>query len=127
LILSSNWFNETLRANTSGSVRQNLTFDLLSSLEIPIPSLDIQEQIVKTYNDIKNEIEFLENKNKNIDKEVDKYLMNELGIEIEQKAKKKFFFVGYEDLERWDINFNLSNKGTISNKYNIFSVKDVSS
>lgn len=127
LILSSDWFNETLRANTSGSVRQNLTFDLLSSLEIPLPPLDIQAKIVKTYNDIKNEIEDLENENKNLEKEVDKYLMKELWIEIEQKDKKKFFCVGYEDLDRWDINFNLSNKIIESAKFNIFSVKNISS
>jgi len=84
--------------------------DEFLDLEIPLPSLGIQEKIVKTYNDIKTEISELENENQNLLKEVDNYLMKELGIEIEQKAKKKFFCVGYEDLERWDINFNLSNK-----------------
>jgi restriction endonuclease S subunit len=43
-----------------------------------LPPLDIQAKIVKTYNDIKNEIEDLENENKNLEKEVDKYLMKEL-------------------------------------------------
>ncbi len=127
LILSSSWYNDTLRANTSWSVRQNLTFDLLSSLEIPLPPLDIQKQIVKTYYDIKEEISNLEQENQNLDKEVDRYLMKELWIEIEQDKKKKFFCIGYEDLERWDINFNLSKKDISSSIYNIFSVKDVSS
>jgi restriction endonuclease S subunit len=54
-------------------------------------------------------------------------LMKELWIEIEQKDKKKFFCVGYEDLDRWDINFNLSNKIIESAKFNIFSVKNISS
>jgi type I restriction enzyme S subunit len=107
LILSSNWFNETLRANTSGSVRQNLTFSLLADLEIPLPPLEIQEKIVKTYNDIKNEIVSLEAENKNLEKEVDNYLMKELWIEIEQKEKKKFFCVGYEDLDYWSIWLNI--------------------
>ena len=38
LILKSNWYNVFLRAATSGSVRQNLTYELLSSLKIPIPA-----------------------------------------------------------------------------------------
>ncbi|NVP17127.1 restriction endonuclease subunit S [Candidatus Gracilibacteria bacterium] len=125
LILSSNWFNETLRANTSGSVRQNLTFDLLSSLEIPVPEdVKIQEKIVKTYNDIKTEISELENENQNLLKEVDNYLMKELGIEIEQKAKKKFFCVGYEDLERWDV-LNFINKRNSFNKYEYKKLSDI--
>lgn len=125
LILSSNWFNETLRANTSGSVRQNLTFDLLSSLEIPVPEVSIQEKIVKTYNDIKTEISELENENQNLLKEVDNYLMKELGIEIEQKAKKKFFCVGYEDLERWGIDFNWLKENNINEKYKSFRLWDI--
>lgn len=123
LILSSNWFNNTLRANTSWSVRQNLTFDLLSSLEIPLPPLEIQEKIVKTYNDIKNEIERLEDENKNLNKEVDNYLMKELGIEIEEKEKKKFFCVGYEDLERWDVLSFLWN--LYKSKFEELKMKDI--
>ena len=49
LVLSSDWFNQYLRAATSGSVRQNLTFDLLSELKVPIPSLKIQEKIVSDW------------------------------------------------------------------------------
>lgn len=126
LILSSNWFNETLRANTSGSVRQNLTFDLLSSLEIPVPEdVKIQEKIVKTYNDIKTEISELENENQNLLKEVDNYLMKELGIEIEQKAKKKFFCVGYEDLERWSVDSNIFNFKDLEWTYKLEKVWNV--
>jgi type I restriction enzyme M protein len=46
LVLSSDWFNPLLRAATSGSVRQNLTFDLLADLEIPIPNIEKQKEIV---------------------------------------------------------------------------------
>ena len=49
LILSSDWFNSILRASTSGSVRQNLTYDLLASLKIPIPPITVQKQIVSDY------------------------------------------------------------------------------
>jgi restriction endonuclease S subunit len=52
--------------------------DEFLNLEIPLPSLDIQKKIVQTWDNIKNEIERLENENKNLDEEVDKYLMKEL-------------------------------------------------
>lgn len=53
LVLSSSWYNPILRAATSGSVRQNLTFDLLAELEIPLPEKKIQEEIVKQWLDLK--------------------------------------------------------------------------
>jgi hypothetical protein len=46
LILKSDWFNPMLRAATAGSVRQNLTFDLLTTLEIPLPLVAEQKAIV---------------------------------------------------------------------------------
>lgn len=125
LILSSNWYNTTLRANTSWSVRQNLTFDLLSNLKIPLPGLEIQERIVKTYNKIKDEIKKLEKENHEINKQVDEYLMKELGIEVEQKQKKKFFCVGYEDLERWGIDFNWLKNNNTYKKYKLYKLWDV--
>lgn len=46
-ILKSSWFNSHLRANTKGSVRQNLSFESLCELKIPLPPLDIQKEIVR--------------------------------------------------------------------------------
>lgn len=60
LVLSSDWFNPLLRAATTGSVRQNLTYDLLEELEIPFPDTKTQQKIVDKYKALqlkKNEIE----------------------------------------------------------------------
>ncbi len=55
LVLSSDWFNPFLRAATSGSVRQNLTFDLLGELEIPLPDLQKQKEIVNEWIKLKEQ------------------------------------------------------------------------
>ncbi len=55
LVLSSDWYNPILRAATSGSVRQNLTFDLLSELEIPLPSVEKQQKIVQNWLNLKEQ------------------------------------------------------------------------
>jgi len=55
LVLSSDWFNPFLRAATSGSVRQNLTYDLLCELEIPLPDLDKQREIVIEWINLKEQ------------------------------------------------------------------------
>ena len=57
LILKSNWFNPMLRAATAGSVRQNLTFDLLGTLEIPLPPLTEQKSIVAHWHKSQRPIE----------------------------------------------------------------------
>jgi type I restriction enzyme M protein len=49
IVLSSDWYNPFLRSATSGSVRQNLTFDLLKELEIPLPDITTQEKIVQNW------------------------------------------------------------------------------
>lgn len=55
LVLSSKWYNPLLRAATSGSVRQNLTFDLLCELEIPLPNIETQQQIVAEWQQLKEQ------------------------------------------------------------------------
>jgi len=42
-------YNQIIRDNTTGSVRQNLTFDILEKIKIPIPKPEEQEQILKEY------------------------------------------------------------------------------
>jgi restriction endonuclease S subunit len=59
-----------------------------------------------------------------LDEEVDKYLMKELWIEVEEKIKKKFFCVGYKELGRWNVdNFFWS---WYKSKYQELKMKDIS-
>jgi len=117
ILLSQDFFLNILKSKSVWTTwRKPIMIDEFLDIKIPLPPLDIQVKIVETYNDIKNEIESLEIENKNLEKEVDNYLMNELWIEIDQKEKKKFFCVEYEDLERrdtqyfnWIKNLNLIN------------------
>jgi len=107
LVLSSSWFNPYLRAATSGSVRQNLTFDLLSELNVPIPPLPIQKKIVEQWHKAKKHAEELNKKADEQEKEIDDYILRELGIEKKQYEKKKGAFIAkFKNLGRWGIEFN---------------------
>lgn len=66
LVLASDWFNPLLRAATTGSVRQNLTYQLLEELEIPFPDIKTQEKIVKQY-------KALQQKKADIDKQLNSF------------------------------------------------------
>lgn len=107
LVLSSDWFNPYLRAATSGSVRQNLTFGLLSQLKVPIPPLKIQEKIVSDWRKAQKEAQELNKKAEEKEKAIDDYILLELGMK--KRAYKKSngaFVVWFRNFERWGIGFN---------------------
>ena len=43
-------FNKIINDNTTGSVRQNLKYDTLKSIRIPLPPKEEQDRIIDTYN-----------------------------------------------------------------------------
>lgn len=49
LLMKTDSFNRIICDNTIGSVRQNLTYEILSQLQIPLPSVQEQQDIVNTY------------------------------------------------------------------------------
>ncbi len=107
LVLSSDWFNPYLRAATSGSVRQNLTFDLLSQLKVPVPPLKIQEKIVSDWRKAQKEAQELNKKTKEIEKSIGDFVLTELGMKKkEYKKAGNAFVVWFKDFERWGIGFN---------------------
>lgn len=105
-ILSSEWYNKILRASTSGSVRQNLTYELLSKLKIPIPDYNKQKKIIDYHYQNKNKSEQLLIQAEEREKSIEDFLYTELGIERKEYNKKKGpFVVMFDELERWDLPF----------------------
>lgn len=111
-ILKSSWFNAHLRANTKGSVRQNLSFESLCELKIPLPPLEIQDKIVSDIQNLQNQIKALQDEEKRLKDEIEAYIYIALGLQkLEQSPKQRVFTVRFKDLERWDIRHN-QNKST---------------
>lgn len=54
MVLKTSIFNKIICENTTGSVRQNLSYSILSNLQIPLPSFKEQKVLVKEYNAIVN-------------------------------------------------------------------------
>ena len=104
LVLSSSWFSPYLCAATSGSVRQNLTFDLLSQLKVPVPPLAIQKKIVDGWHEAQKQSQILNIKAAEREIVIDNYVLSELGIEKKEYQKKKgAFVIRFKDLEEWGI------------------------
>ena len=75
-------FNKVIRDNTTGSVRQNLTIDILKTLEIPLPKPAEQEEILVEYYTKIEEANKLNYKAKEIQESILPIIRSYLGIEI---------------------------------------------
>ncbi len=78
---------------------------LLEEIKIPLPLIEEQNRIVKTYNTKITLAEKQEQKAKDLEQEIEDYLFDALGIEKLKKkeVKKGLQFVSFQNLERWDI------------------------
>lgn len=110
-------FNKIINESTTGSVRQNLTFDVLKTLEIPLPKTSQQKKALNIYyakasKADKAEKIILEKKEK-----IKNILTTELGLELpgNRTKKKGVSFINYVNLNRWDF----QNAITLKSKYPI--------
>lgn len=106
LLFKTERLNKIINESTTGSVRQNLTVDTLKKLQIPLPSFAEQEAIIKAYQTKIQQAQDLEQQAQDLEQEVEKYFLNELGIEKKEEAdsiKKGLQIFQFKDLDRWDI------------------------
>ena len=116
LLLKTDLFNRIIRENTTGSVRQNLNFSILSNLQIPLPSLEEQNTIVTAYKKAISLAEQYEKQAERINDTIETYLLEELGLntilsshEHMNNDYKYLYFVNMKDMsDRWDI-YNVRN------------------
>ena len=97
-------FNKSINENTTGSVRQNLTIDILKKLDIPLPSLNEQEKLVLDYYQKLNQTQTLEQEANDLEGEIERYFLHQLGLNtfITKDKSKGLSFINFEDIERWD-------------------------
>ncbi|CAC9562924.1 Type I restriction-modification system, specificity subunit S [uncultured Gammaproteobacteria bacterium] len=129
LIFKTKLFNEVIRENTRGSVRQILAFDILETLKIPLPPLETQKIIVKRYQDKLNLAKQQNQQAQQKEAEIETYLYQELGIELPKNEKNNNLlqFVGFKDLQEWSVkNLLNSNIGFLnSNKFDMRKLSNI--
>lgn len=122
LVFKTNFYNRIIRENTTGSVRQNLSFDNLIKMQIPLPDINTQKALVQAYQDKMAKADDFEKQANQIDSDIEQYLFEQLGIQIQQTQKAqtgKLRFVNFRDLSRWDVNFSLNKQISSSKNYPI--------
>ena len=130
LLFRTERFIKIINESTTGSVRQNLTSEILKTLEIPLPSISEQETIVKNYYNKITQATTYEQQAETLEKNIESYLFESLGIEqkTEGKTKKKGLqFVEFYKMDFWgvDYNFSSSDKFFESVKFENTKLKNV--
>ena len=127
LLFRTERFIKIINESTTGSVRQNLTSEILKTLEIPLPSISEQETIVKNYCDKITQATTYQQQAETLEKNIESYLFESLGIEqkTEQKTKKKGLqFVEFYKMDFWGVDKIKLDKGLRSSRYEVTSIGD---
>ena len=127
LLFRTERFIKIINESTTGSVRQNLTSEILKTLEIPLPPLSEQETIVKNYYDKITQATTYEQQAETLEKNIETYLFESLGIEqkTEQKIKKKGLqFVEFYKMDFWGVDKIKLDKELRSSRYEVTSIGD---
>ena len=112
LIFKSKKIQKYLDSFVSGTTnRKYIKIDeLLSKIQIPLPSLEIQEEFVKKYNDKIKLAEEQETKVLQLENDIEKYLFRELDIDEQTKEneiqnKNLLSFTDLKNLSRWGVEY----------------------
>lgn len=130
LLFKTGVFNKVINESTTGSVRQNLTIDILKKLKIPLPSISEQETLLKNYNRTIKEATTLLAKANEIEKEIEEYLFAELGYKVKSSKLAKesgiwLRLIDYSEIDKWGADQNNSNKLTLTKSFDVKKIKDI--
>ena len=120
LLAKTNLFVDFAKSCSSGTTnRQRMDMDKFLTLEIPLPPLSEQETIVKNYYDKITQATTYEQQVETLEKNIENYLFESLGIEELDKRKKiGLNIIESKRMERWDIPF-LMGESSLKSKYSI--------
>ena len=82
MLMHTQKFNKLIRENTTGSVRQTLSFENLCKIGVPVPPISEQKRIVQNYQETITQAESLEKKANDIFCESHSYFDKILEIEV---------------------------------------------
>ncbi|NJO90649.1 MAG: restriction endonuclease subunit S [Chloroflexia bacterium] len=106
LITTTKEFIHFAQSCSSGTTnRQRIDIEMFLAQRIPLPDIEEQNQIVKAYNSKIKLAEEQEQKASELEKGIEEYLFEELGVnKTEDKREKKLFStIGYSEVERWAV------------------------
>jgi type I restriction enzyme S subunit len=122
LLFKTDRFNKVINESTTGSVRQNLTFDTLKKLQIPLPTIEEQTEIINAYQNKIQQAKKLEQNAIELRLKIEKHLFEALDINktIKRKLTKTLSLIEFNNIDKWGVEYNLGSNSDLilnSNKY----------
>lgn len=112
IVLKSSMLNTLIKENTTGSVRQTLSYDNLAKIKIPVPSsLEEQEKIVSKYKETIADAQKAKKTAVNLEKSIDNCLIELLGISHIESSRKQCTILeqtNFKNLLGWGAQINLN-------------------
>lgn len=127
LILKSSIFNTIIQENTTGSVRQTLSYENLSTIKIPLPStIDEQKKLVEEFNIANYNATVVQQQATQIETSIFDYLTQILGI-VETPSKKinALSTVKYSMVDKWGVDFLTSGRVIHNKKFPTRSIGSI--
>jgi type I restriction enzyme, S subunit len=106
LITGSKPFFDFCQSMSSGTTgRQRMDENSFLSFQIPLPNLDTQNQLVSQYNKNLAKAQKSENQANELEKGIESYLLNELGIDAPKPVERKqgLQFIRLKEINSWSI------------------------
>lgn len=128
LITTTKEFIKFAQSCSSGTTnRQRMDVDLFLEQKIPLPILEEQNRIVDSYNAKLQLAQQQEEHAKILEIEIERYLFEELGVEIKEKANKNkvFKLIKFSEIQRWDTLFLLGNLPNMNSSYRLTKFSEV--
>lgn len=127
LMISSPSFTEICKSKSSGTTgRLRMSEIDFENIKVPQPPISKQQELVAAYNQKTIEAEAKEQKANQLEKSIDEYLIEELGIELPQEETKQnhfLRFVEFKGLSRWDSVFLMPTKSILKSLYSLVNLK----
>jgi len=133
LLSGSKPFQDLCQSASVGTTNRNyLQEKLFLDFKIPLPPLATQQELVKIYQDKINDAENKEKQADELERSIDQYLIDELGVvkyENQENCDTKIHFIDSSQINRWGVNFlinSIRSKNILkSNKYNMFIMGNI--
>jgi len=127
---TSEFISFSENASNGTTNRHYLQEDLFLNQKIPLPSIDEQNRIIKNYNEKIKKAEEHQNKADELEKGIESYLFEELGIrrKKEENKIKGIHFINYKNITKWGVEYNIDGlkKGILqSSIYNNFRLSEL--
>lgn len=91
-LLDTEIYQKIIKNKAGGGAQPNISESELMSIEIPVPTIETQNEIVALYNKAQEEKKIKETQAQELLNSIDEYLLKELGINIINSEQKQFSF-----------------------------------